>query len=78
MRVGGVVPGAGGTVQVKVESSDGKTSYTVRCLPGAVWTCWSDARNAPCPGYENKGICRHIKLVRGRLTQSVPVAGDLL
>lgn len=71
MRVGGVVTGRGGAVSVEVKSSDGQTTYMVRCLPGAVWTC-------TCAGYEHKGNCRHIRLVRGRMTQGVPVAGDLL
>jgi hypothetical protein len=56
---------------VQVDSSDGVTTYVVRCLPGGTWTC-------TCPGFEHRGECRHVRLVRSRYVSKVPVEGDLL
>jgi len=56
---------------VQVDSSDGVTSYLVRCLPGGTWTC-------TCPGFEYRGNCRHVRQVRSRYTTDMPAAGDVL
>lgn len=59
------------TRTVKVKSSDGVTLYLVSCLPGGLWTC-------TCPGFAHRGLCRHVKQVRARLTEDVQAPGDLL
>ena len=56
---------------VKVKSSDGVTTYLVRCLPGGLWTC-------TCPGFINRRSCRHIRPVRQRLIDDGQISGDLL
>ncbi len=59
------------TRTVKVKSSDGVTTYLVHCLPGGLWTC-------TCPGFINRGNCRHIRLVRQRLIDDARLPGELL
>ncbi len=66
-----VTIGPDGVRTVKVKSSDGVTVYLVRCLPGGLWTC-------TCPGFINRSTCRHIRLVRQRLTDDARLPGDLL
>ena len=63
--------GTGQGRTVKVKSSDGVTAYLVRCLPGGLWTC-------TCPGFIHRSKCRHIRLVRQRLTENIPPDGELL
>ena len=57
------------TCTVRVNSSDGVTAYIVCCLPGGLWTC-------TCPGFINRGKCRHIRQVRARLMDVARLEGD--
>jgi hypothetical protein len=55
-----------------VESSDDVTTYFVKLMPGGLWTC-------TCDGAARwSKVCRHIKLVRARLTVDTPADPDLL